>query len=89
MGQNGGPLPFEAIIDFGEPIVYFLYILRGPSGRVFFATKPGLLRTKRWIRRLRGKLKGVFCNKVYVIRKFWNNFLDKENQDGGAKNSVL
>ena len=24
VGQNGGPLPFEAIIDFGEPIVYFL-----------------------------------------------------------------
>ena len=37
---------------------------------------------------LRGKLKGVFCNKVYVIRKFWNNFLDKEDREGGAKNLV-
>ena len=89
VGQNGGPLPFEASFDFGEPIVYFLSFLHGPSGRAFFATKPGLLRTKRWIRMPRGKLKGVFCNKVYVIRKFWNNFLDKENQEGGAKNLVL
>jgi hypothetical protein len=31
VGQNGGPLPFEAIIDFGEPIVYFLYFLHGQS----------------------------------------------------------
>jgi hypothetical protein len=29
VGQNGGPLPFEAITDFGEPIVYFLYFLHG------------------------------------------------------------
>ena len=82
VGQNGGPLPFEASFDFGEPIVYFLHLLRGPSRRAFFATKPGLLRTKRWIRRLQGKIKGVFCNKVYVILKSRNISLDKENREG-------
>jgi hypothetical protein len=25
VGQNDGPLPFEASFDFGEPIVYVLY----------------------------------------------------------------
>ena len=55
VGQNGGPLPFEASFDFGEPIVYFLYILRGPSRRAFFATKPGLRRT-------RVTIPGVSCN---------------------------
>ena len=35
VGQNGGPLPFEAIIDFDEPIVYFVYFLHGPSRRAF------------------------------------------------------
>ena len=45
--------------------------------------------TKRRIRRTRGTIKGVFCNKVYVIRKFWNNFLDNKNQEGGAKNLVF
>jgi hypothetical protein len=51
VGQHGGPLPFEAIIEFGEPIVYFLYFLHGPQeGRflqqrkAFFATEPGLRR---------------------------------------------
>jgi hypothetical protein len=46
VGQNGGPLPFEAITDFGEPIVYFLYFLHGlqegrflQPRRAFFATK--------------------------------------------------
>jgi hypothetical protein len=72
VGQNGGPLPFEAIIDFGEPII-----------------NGALATTKRWIRRLRGKIKGVFCNKVYVTRKSWNIFLDKENQEGGADNLVF
>jgi len=53
VGQNGGPLPFEAIIDFGEPIVYFLPFLHGlqegrflQQRRAFFATEPGLLRTR-------------------------------------------
>ena len=45
VGQNGGPLPFEAIIDFGEPII------NGASGKKII--------------------------------------LDKENQDGGAKNFVF
>ena len=89
VGQHGGPLPSEASFDFGEPIVYFLSFAHGPSRRAFFATKPGLLRTKRWIRRLQGKIKGVFCNKVYVTQKFWNNFLDKENREGGANNLVF
>jgi hypothetical protein len=62
-----------------------------------------LATAKRWIRRLRGKRKGVFCNKVHVIRKSWNIFLDKEiiflgeeiifldkeNQEGGANNLVF
>jgi pyrrolidone-carboxylate peptidase len=61
-----------------------------------------LATAKRWIRRLRGKIKGVFCNKVYVIRKSWNIFLDKEiifleeiifldkeNQDGGANDLIF
>ena len=56
VGQNGGPLPFEAIIDFDEPIVYFLH---GPSRRAFFATKPGLRRT-------RVTIPGVFCNSFYA-----------------------
>ena len=38
VGQNGGPLPFEAIIDFGEPIVYFFTLTR-TSRRAFFATR--------------------------------------------------
>ena len=59
VGQNGGPLPFEAIIDFGEPIVYFVHFLRGPSRRAFFATKPGLRRT-------RVTIPGVFCNSFYA-----------------------
>jgi hypothetical protein len=33
VGQNGGPLPFEAIIEFGEPIVYIIF------KKAFFATK--------------------------------------------------
>jgi hypothetical protein len=37
-----------------------------------------LATAKRWIRRLRGKRKGVFCNKVHVIWKSRNNFLDQE-----------
>ena len=56
VGQNGGPLPFEAIIDFDEPIVYFLH---GPSRRAFFATKPGLRRT-------RVTIPGVSCNSSYA-----------------------
>jgi hypothetical protein len=61
-----------------------------------------LATAKRWIRRLRGKRKGVFCNKGYVIRKSWNilldeeiifleeiNFLGKENQEGGTNNLVF
>ena len=59
VGQNGGPLPFEAIIDFGEPIVYVLYFLHGPSRRAFFATKPGLRRT-------RVTIPGVSCNSFYA-----------------------
>ena len=106
VGQNGGPLPFEAIIDFGKPIVYFVHELarqrattvedvlrrtgqrreRGFKNRrtlrAFFATKRRLLRTCV-------TTSDVFCNKVYVIRKFWNNFLDNKNQEGGAKNFVF
>ena len=48
-----------------------------------------LATAKRWIRRLRGKRKGVFCNKVHVIWKSRNIFLDKENQEGGANNLVF
>ena len=59
VGQNGGPLPFEASFDFGEPIVYFLYFLHGPSRRAFFATKPGLRRT-------RVTIPGVSCNSFYA-----------------------
>ena len=59
VGQNGGPLPFEAIIDFDEPIVYFVYFLHGPSRRAFFATKPGLRRT-------RVTIPGVSCNSFYA-----------------------
>ena len=59
VGQKGGPLPFEAIIDFDEPIVYFVYFLHGPSRRAFFATKPGLRRT-------RVTIPGVFCNSFYA-----------------------
>jgi hypothetical protein len=105
VGQNGGPLPSEAITSFDEPIVYFVHeparqrattvadVLRRTGQRrergfknrrtlrAFFATKRRLLWTCV-------TTSDVFCNKVYVIRKFWNNFLDKENQDG-AKNSVL
>jgi hypothetical protein len=29
VGQNGGPLPFEAIFNFGEPIVNILRRWRG------------------------------------------------------------
>ena len=50
--------------------------------RAFFATKRRLLLTCV-------TTSDVFCNKVYVIRKFWNNFLDKENKKGGAKNLVF
>jgi hypothetical protein len=66
VGQNGGPLPFEAITDFGEPIVYFLYFLHGlqegrflQQRRAFFATKPGLRRT-------RVTIPGVSCNSLYA-----------------------
>jgi hypothetical protein len=45
--------------------------------------------TKRWTRRIRGKTKGVFCNKAYVKWKSRNIFLDKENQEGGANNLVF
>jgi hypothetical protein len=62
-----------------------------------------LATAKRWIRRLRGKRKGVFCNKVHVIWKSRNISLDeeiifldqeiiflcKENQEGGANNLVF
>jgi hypothetical protein len=66
VGQNGGPLPFEAITDFGEPIVYFLYFLHGlqegrflQHRRAFFATKPGL-------RRMSVAIRGVSCNIFYA-----------------------
>jgi hypothetical protein len=66
VGQNGGPLPFEAITDFGEPIVYFLYFLHGlqegrflQQRRAFFATKPGLRRT-------RVTIPGVSCNSFHA-----------------------
>ena len=66
VGQNGGPLPFEAIIDFGEPIVYFLYFLHGlqegrflQQRRAFFATEPRLLRT-------RVTIPGVSCNSFHA-----------------------
>jgi hypothetical protein len=66
VGQNGGPLPFEAIIDFGEPIVYFLPFLHGlqegrflQQRRAFFATEPGLLRT-------RVTIPGVSCNSFHA-----------------------
>jgi hypothetical protein len=72
VGQNGGPLPFEAIIEFGGTII-----------------NRALATAKRWIRRLRGKRKGVFCNKVHESWKSRNNFLDKENQEGGANNLVF
>ena len=103
VGQNGGPLPSEAITSFDEPIVYFVHeparqrattvadVLRRTGQRrergfknrrtlrAFFATKRRLLLTCV-------TTSDVFCNKVYVIRKFWNNFLDKDNREGGAKN---
>ena len=106
VGQNGGPLPSEAITSFDEPIVYFVHeparqrattvadVLRRTGQRrergfknrrtlrAFFATKRRLLLTCV-------TTSDVFCNKVYVIRKFWNNFLDKDNQEGGAKNLVF
>jgi hypothetical protein len=86
VGQNDGPLPFEASFEFGDTII-----------------NRALATAKRWIRRLRGKRKGVFCNKVYEIWKSRNNFLDKEiifrdqeiiflckeNQEGGANNLVF
>jgi len=83
VGQNGGPLPFEAIIDFGEPIVYFLqevvteltatvrdafgpnpqhggvHFCNRRTSRAFFATTPGLLRT-------RVTIPGVSCNSFYA-----------------------
>jgi hypothetical protein len=66
VGQNGGPLPFEASFDFGEPIVYFLYFLRGlqegrflQQRRAFLATEPGLLRT-------RVTIPGASCNSLYA-----------------------
>jgi hypothetical protein len=66
VGQNDGPLPFEASFDFGEPIVYFLYFLHGlqegrflQHRRAFFATKPGL-------RRMSVTIRGVSCNSFYA-----------------------
>ena len=66
VGQNGGPLPFEASFDFGEPIVYVLYFLHGlqegrflQHRRAFFATKSGLRRT-------RVTIPGVSCNSLYA-----------------------
>ena len=83
VGQNGGPLPFEAIFDFGEPIVYFLqevvteltatvrdafgpnpqhggvHFCNRRTSRAFFATTPGLLRT-------RVTISGVSCNHFYA-----------------------
>ena len=66
VGQNGGPLPFEAIIEFGEPIVYVLYFLHGlqegrflQQRRAFFATKPGL-------RRMSVAIRGVSWNSFYA-----------------------
>jgi hypothetical protein len=65
-GQNGGPLPFEAIIEFGEPIIHFVYFLHGlqegrflQQRRAFFATEPGLRRT-------RVTIPGVSCNSFYA-----------------------
>jgi len=72
VGQNGGPLPFEAVSECGST-----NINRAPAT------------AKRWIRRIRGKIKGVFCNKVYAIWKSRNIFLDKENQEGGTNNLVF
>jgi hypothetical protein len=66
VGQNGGPLPFEASFDFGEPIVYVLYFLHGlqegrflQHRRAFLATEPGILRT-------RVTIPGVSCNSFYA-----------------------
>ena len=66
VGQNDGPLPFEASFDFGEPIVYVLYFLHGlqegrflQHRRAFFATEPGLRRT-------RVTIPGVSCNSLYA-----------------------
>ena len=62
VGQNGGPLPFEAIIEFGEPFVYFLYFLHGlqegrflQQRRAFFATEP-----------TRVTIPGVSCNSFHA-----------------------
>jgi hypothetical protein len=39
VGQNGGPLPSEAIFDFGEPIIYFLHLFTRTFKKGVFCNK--------------------------------------------------
>jgi hypothetical protein len=83
VGQNDGPLPFEAIIEIGEPIIGILqevvteltatvrdafgpnpqhggvHFCNRRTSRAFFATTPGLRRT-------RVTISGGSCNNFYA-----------------------
>jgi hypothetical protein len=66
VGQNGGPLPFEASFEFGEPFVYFLYFLHGLQEGRFLQQRRAFIATKLGLRRTRVTIPGVSCNSLHA-----------------------
>jgi len=85
VGQNGGPLPFEASFDFGNTIINGALATKRWIRRTRCTTK-GVFCNKGYVIR---KSWNILLDKEIVFLDEEIIFLGKENRDGGANNLVF